>query len=90
LEAVFALVHIHQCFAWKDSYKRLKKYSPQLSTTDTKKSMIQVDAKGMLRQTEFGMSAGLFSFVCRAIQTGKAGMSMTAIATRTIFWTWVM
>jgi hypothetical protein len=87
---LYTSVQIHQCFAWEDSYKRLKKYSPQLSTTDTKKSMMQVDAKGMLRQTEFGMSAGLLSFVCRAIQNGKAGMSKTAIARRTMFWTWVM
>lgn len=52
--------------------------------------MIQVDAKGTLRHTEFGMSAGLFSFVCRAIQNGKAGMSKIAIIRRTMFWTWVM
>ena len=45
---------------------------------------------GMLRQTEFGMSAFLFSFVCRAIQIGKAGMSKTAITRRMMFWTSLM
>jgi hypothetical protein len=52
--------------------------------------MMQVDAKGILRQTAFGISAGLLSFVCRDIQNGKAGMSKIAIARRTMFWTWVM
>lgn len=74
----------------REAYKRLKKYSPALRTTETRNIIKQMDVKKRFRQTEFGISAGLPFFSCRCIQSTNAGISTPARLSRTMFGAWRM
>lgn len=56
-----------------------------LKAPHAKKTSMQMLVNTLLRHSELGMMAGLFSFSCRSTQMTKAGMSAAAVERHAMF-----